>query len=81
MNFKQIALERAFQRDDALDQQRVRVLEVQVHDAHHADAHQLRLEHGAQLLLVVGVDRGGDQLGLFGGAHGRGLDVFEGGEI
>jgi len=81
MNFKQIPLERAFQRDDALDQQRVRVLEVQVHDAHHADSHQLRLEHGAQLLLVVGVDRCRDELGLFGGAHGGGLDVFEGGEI
>lgn len=81
MNLDEVALERALEGDDGLDEERVGVVEVQVHDAHHADAHELRLEEAAQLLLVVGVDGGGDDLGLLGAAHGSGLDVLEDGHV
>merc|ERR1711939_1126926 len=49
MHLSQVALERALDGDDALDEQRVRVLEVQVHDGHHADAHELAAPRLAQL--------------------------------
>ena len=77
MHLNQVSLKRTLQRDDALDEQRVGVLEVDVHDGHHADAHELRLVEPAQLLLVVGLDGGGDGFRLFGAAHWRGFDVFE----
>jgi hypothetical protein len=81
VDFHEVALEGALEGDDGLDEERVGVLEVQVHDAHHADAHELRLEEAAQLRLVVGVHGGGDDLGLLGAAHGRGLDVLEDGHV
>lgn len=77
VHLDEVLLEGALERDDGLDEQRVGVVEVQVHDAHHADAHELGLEQAAQLLLVVGVDRGGHGFGLLGAAHGRWLDVLE----
>ena len=81
VDLDEVALEGALEGDDGLDQERVGVLEVQVHDAHHADAHELRLEQAAQLRLVVGVHGGGDDLGLLGAAHGGGLDVLEDGHV
>lgn len=81
VHLDEVALEGALEGDDGLDEERVGVVEVEVHDAHHADAHELRLEEAAQLLLVVGVDGGGDDLGLLGAAHGSGLDVLEDGHV
>lgn len=81
MDLDEVALEGALDRDDALDQEGVGVLEVQVHDGHHADAHELGLEESAQLLGIVGVDGGRDGLGLVGAAHRGGLDVFEDGHV
>jgi hypothetical protein len=81
VDLDEVALERALEGDDRLDEERVGVVEVQVHNAHHADAHELRLEQAAQLLLVVGVHGCGDDFGLFGAAHGGGLDVFHHGHV
>jgi hypothetical protein len=81
VDLDEVALERALEGDDRLDEEGVGVVEVQVHDTHHADTHELRLEEAAQLLLVVGVDGGGDDLGLLGAAHGGGLDVLHDGHI
>ena len=52
-----------------------------MHESHHADTHELSFPEGAQLLEIVRVDGCGDEFGLFGGAHGSRLDVFEGCEI
>lgn len=52
-----------------------------MHDGHHADAHELRLEGGAKLLLVVLLDGGDDGTGFVLGAHGWGLNVLEGFKI
>lgn len=41
MNFDQVALERALDREDGLDEKRVGVFEVDVHETHHGDSHQL----------------------------------------
>lgn len=76
-----VVLKGALQGDDALDEEGVGVLEVDVHEGHHADSHQLAAEGGADLLLIVGVDRGGDELALLGGAHRGGLDILEGGQV
>lgn len=81
VDLEQVALEGGLERDDALDQQRVGVLEVEVHDDHHAHAHQLRPKRLLELAHVVRVDRGRDQLALLGGAHRGRLDVFEGGHV
>jgi len=77
VDFDEVGLEHALQRDDALDQQRVGVLEVQVHDAHHADAHELGTDQRTPLLLVIGLDGRGDALGFFGAAHLRWLNVLD----
>jgi hypothetical protein len=37
----------------------------------------LRLVQLAELLEIVGLDRGRDELGFFAGAHGRRLNVFD----
>lgn len=81
VDLDEVALEGALEGNDGLDQERVGVVEVEVHDAHHADTHELGLEEAAQLLLVVGVHGGGDDLGLLGAAHGGGLDVLEDGHV
>jgi hypothetical protein len=81
VNLDEVALESALERNDRLDKQRVGVLHVQVHEAHHADTHHLGLEEGAQLLQVVGLDRGRDKLGLLARAHGRRLDVLNDGHV
>lgn len=47
VHLDEVAFEGALERDDGLDEQRVRVLHVQVHDGHHADAHHLALEERA----------------------------------
>lgn len=78
---EEVALEGALERDDALDEEGVGVLEVQMHDDHHAHAHQLRSEGLLELGGIVGVDRSRDELALLGGAHGRGFDVLEGGHV
>lgn len=78
MNLDQVRLERALERDDRLDQERVGVLEVQVHHAHHANAHQLALDQLAQLrLIVVHVGRR-HGTGFLAATHRSGFDVFEG---
>ena len=81
VNLDEVALESALEGNDGLDEEGVGVVEVKVHDAHHADTHELGLEETAQLLLVVGVDGGGDDLGLLGAAHGGGLDVLHDGHV
>src|SRR2546430_11097777 len=52
----QLRLKNTLQWDDALDEQGIRVLEIQVHDTHHADAHELGPDQGTQLLVVVRLD-------------------------
>ena len=81
VDLDEVALESALEGDDGLDEEGVGVVEVKVHDTHHADTHELRLEQAAQLLLVVGVDGGGDDLGLLGAAHRGGLDVLHDGHV
>jgi hypothetical protein len=81
VDLDEVALKSAFEGDDRLDEERVGVVEVQVHDTHHADTHELGFEQAAELLLVIGVDGGGDDLGLLGAAHGRGLDVLHDGHV
>lgn len=81
VDLDQVALESAFERDDGLDEEWVGVLEVDVHDTHHAESHQLRLEETLQLLLIVCVDGGGNSLWLLGAAHRRRLDVLEDGHV
>ena len=81
MDLDEVALEGTLERDDGLDEQRVGVLEVEVHDGHHADAHELSLEEGAELLDIVGLDGGCDEFWLVAGAHRCGLDVLDDGHI
>lgn len=81
VDLDEVALESALEGDDGLDEKGVGVVEVKVHDTHHADTHELGLEQTAQLLLVVGVDGGGDNLGLLGAAHRGGLDVLHDGHV
>lgn len=81
VDLDEVALEQALDGDDALDQQRVGVLHVEVHESHHGNGHELTTEGGAELLDIVGVDGGGDELALFAGSHGGGLDVLEGGQV
>jgi hypothetical protein len=77
VDLDEVRLQRALDGEDRLDQEGVGVLEVQVHDTHHADAHELRAEAVAQLLLVVLHDGGRHGARFVGRAHLRGLDVFE----
>lgn len=77
VDLHQVALQRALEGDDRLDQERVGVLEVQVHHAHHAHAHHLRLDELPQLLLVVLHDGRGHGARLLPGSQRRGLNVFE----
>lgn len=81
MDLDHVALEGALEGDDALDEKRVGVLEVDVHESHHGNTHGLTTESGANLLRIVGVDGGGDKLALLGRAHGGGLDVLESGKV
>lgn len=81
MDLEEVALECALEGNDTLNQKWVGVLEVQVHDNHHAHAHQLRPEGLLELGGIVGVDGGRDELALLGGAHGGGLDVLQGSHI
>ena len=81
VDLDKVTLKSALEGNDGLDEKRVGVVEVQVHDAHHAHAHELGLEQAAQLLLVVGLDGGGDDLGLLGATHGRRLDVLHDGHV
>lgn len=81
MDLDHVVLESALEGDDALDEKRVGVVHVQVHESHHGHTHSLATESGADLLVVVGVDGGGDELALLGGAHGGGLNILEGGEV
>ena len=81
MDLDQVSLKCALQRDDRLDEKRIGVLEVQMHNAHHSNTHELRLEHATKLLQIVGVNSGGDEFGLFGAAHWGWFDVFEGREV
>lgn len=81
VDLDEVALEGALDGEDALDEKRVGVLHVEVHDGHDGNAHHLTAEESAELVLVVGLDGGGDELAFFGGAHWRGLDVLEGGEV
>lgn len=64
VDLDQVGLDGALDGDDGLDEQRVGVLHVQVHEAHHGNAHQLRSEGLLDLRRVVGVDGGGDELAL-----------------
>ena len=77
VHLDEVALESALEGDNRLDQEGVGVLEVDVHDAHHANAHELRLEERTELLEIVCVDRSRHGLGLLGRAHGGWLNVLE----
>ena len=77
----QVRLEGALEWNDALDEERVGVLEVEMHDGHHGDAHHLGAHHGLELTEVVRVDGGGHQFALLRGSHRCGLDVFESGHV
>lgn len=81
MDLDQIALERALQRDDGLDKKWVGVLHIEVHDSHHADAHELRFEEGLKLLKVIRFYGRGDEFGFLAAAHGRWLNVLNYGHI
>lgn len=81
VDLDQVALESALEGNDGLDEERVGVLEVEVHDGHHADTHKLTLEKATELLSVVCVHSSGDGLGLLGRSHRCGLDVLNNGEI
>jgi hypothetical protein len=81
VDLNQVALECALQRDQGLDDERVGVLHVQVHEGHHSYTHQLRLEKSSELCKIIGVNGGGDELWLFGVAHWGRLDVLEGGQV
>ena len=81
MDLGKVGLEGALEGDDGLDEKGVGVLEVEMHDAHHKDAHHLRAEELLGLGEIVGVDGGGDELALLGGTHRRRLDVLESGEV
>lgn len=78
VDLDQVGLEGTLEGDDRLDEERVGVLEVQVHHTHHAYTHQLAADQLAQLGLVVVHVGGGHGLGLLASAHGRRLDVLEG---
>lgn len=77
----EVALEDTLEGDNALDDEGVGVFHVEVHEGHHGDTHQLAAPELAELVGVVGVDRGGDELALLRRAHGRGLNVLEGGHV
>jgi hypothetical protein len=81
VNLDQVALEGTLERDDGLDEERVGVLEVEMHDSHHADTHDLTLEQAAELLRVVCVHSGSDGLGLLGRSHRGGLNVLDDCEV
>jgi hypothetical protein len=81
VDLDEVALKCALEGDDGLDKERVRVLHVDVHDGHHANAHKLGLEELAHLLEIVGFDGGGNELGLFAGTHRGWLDVFDDGHV
>lgn len=81
VDLEQVALDDGLDGDDALDDQGIGILHVEVHKRHHGDTHQLATPGLAELVKVVGADRGGDELALFGRAHRRGLNVLEGGHV
>jgi hypothetical protein len=81
VNLDQVGLESALERNNGLDQERVGVLEVEVHESHHADTHELGAEELLDLLGVVGVDGGGHELALLSRSHGRWLNILEGRQV
>src|SRR5690242_18453976 len=81
VDLDEVALEGALEGNNGLDQERVGVLHVEMHESHHADTHHLALEEGLELLEIVGLDGGCDELGLLAGSHGRGLDVLDNGHV
>lgn len=81
MDLDKVALEKGLDGDDALDQKRVGIFEVQMHEAHHSNSHELTAEGSAELLDIVGVDSGGNELAFFAGSHGGGFDVLESGHV
>ena len=81
VNLDEVAFESTLEGDDGLDEKRVGVLHVQVHDSHHTDTHHLTFEESAELCEIIGLDGGCDELRLLAGAHGGGLDVLDNGHI
>jgi hypothetical protein len=81
VNLDQVTLEGTLEGDDGLDEERVGVLEVEMHDTHHANTHKLTLEQAAELLRVVCVHGGSDGLGLLGRSHGSRLNILDDGKI
>jgi hypothetical protein len=61
-----------------LDQKRVGVLEVDVHNSHHSNTHKNTLNSLLKLGLVVLLDSGGDELRLLSGHRWCRLHVLEG---
>lgn len=81
VDLDQVALEQSLDRQDGLNQQRVGVLEVQVHKAHHGDTHKLTAEGSLELSEVVGLDGRSNELALLSRANGSRLNILEGGEV
>lgn len=77
VDLNQIRFESALQRDDRLDQKRVGVLEVQMHDGHHANAHELALNELAELALIVLHVGSCDRTRLLAASKRSRLDVFQ----
>lgn len=78
MDLGHVALESALQGNNALNEEGVCVMEVEVHHSHHGDTHHLGAHHGLDLGVIVGVDGGRDKLALLGGAHRCRLNILEG---
>lgn len=81
MNLDEVGLKGTLERNDGLDKERVGVLEVQVHNTHHADTHQLAAELLAQLTVIVIHVGGGNGLGVLGATHLSRFDVLQGGHV
>ena len=60
-----------------LDEERVGVFEVEMHESHHGNSHQLRLVLRLELAVVILLNGRSDQLGFFSRTHGRWLNIFE----
>lgn len=68
-------------RDTYLDQERVGILEINVHNSHHAHTHELSSENLLEFAGVVGMYRRSNELGFIGTSHRCWLDIFEGSHI
>lgn len=81
VNFDQVTFQRTLDRKDGLDEERVGIFQVDMHEAHHGNSHQLRFVLRLELAAVVFLDGGGDELGLLTRSHGCRFDILQGCEV